>query len=321
MPVNDRIQLRRGTEAQWIAAEAADVDDEPLANGEPGLVVDADGVALYLVIGDTDTEFGDLPRFSPTDALPAALSGAFLPFDATEVSVTAAATLTSSAFGKMHVCSGTTADYTVGLPAVAGNAGKVIHFRMAAGLTKLVTLDGDGAETIDGSASRIMWAGETATLFCDGTAWTKLWGKSIPMRATILRAAAQAVANATIVAIAYDTATVDYPTGMADVANNRVVIRRPGEYLLGGQTGIDQLSGNATRVITQIQVDGTAARQIEGSLTVGSFPALALPAVRLTLAAGALLTTIFFQDSGASRNTGTGVNDRPTFDVTELPTW
>lgn len=69
MPVNDRIQLRRGTEAQWIAAEAADVDVEPLGNGEPGLVVDADGVPLYLVIGDTGTEFGDLPRFSPTEAL------------------------------------------------------------------------------------------------------------------------------------------------------------------------------------------------------------------------------------------------------------
>lgn len=78
MPVNDRIQLRRGTEAQWIAAEAADADDEPLADGEPGVVVDADGVPLYLVVGDTGTEFEDLPRFSPDSAL----SGAFAPLAA-----------------------------------------------------------------------------------------------------------------------------------------------------------------------------------------------------------------------------------------------
>lgn len=78
MPVNDRIQLRRGTEDQWIAAEAADVDDEPLADGEPGVVVDADGVPLYLVVGDTGTEFEDLPRFSPDSAL----SGAFAPLAA-----------------------------------------------------------------------------------------------------------------------------------------------------------------------------------------------------------------------------------------------
>lgn len=78
MPVGTRIQLRRGTEAQWIAAEAADVDDEPLANGEPGIVTDADGVPLYLVVGDTDTEFEALPRFSPDSAL----SGAFVSWPA-----------------------------------------------------------------------------------------------------------------------------------------------------------------------------------------------------------------------------------------------
>src|SRR5690606_22654517 len=34
-------------------------------------VVDADGVPLYLVVGDTGTEFEDLPRFSPDSALSA----------------------------------------------------------------------------------------------------------------------------------------------------------------------------------------------------------------------------------------------------------
>ncbi len=43
------------------------------------------------------------------------------------VSVTGTATATIS---RLHVCSGTTADYTVTLPAVSGNSGKYIGFVM-----------------------------------------------------------------------------------------------------------------------------------------------------------------------------------------------
>lgn len=94
-----------------------------------------------------------------------------------EIAVTTTATLT---IGRMHVCSGTSADYTVTLPAAAGNAGKFVGVRMSTALTKLVTVDGNGSETIDGSTTRILWAGESAILMCDGTGWTKVAGLSIP---------------------------------------------------------------------------------------------------------------------------------------------
>jgi hypothetical protein len=67
MARTDLIQLRRGTEAQWQAAEAGNGDLEVLADGEPGLVIDGTGATLAIVIGDTDVEFDDLPRFSPGD--------------------------------------------------------------------------------------------------------------------------------------------------------------------------------------------------------------------------------------------------------------
>jgi hypothetical protein len=97
-----------------------------------------------------------------------------------EISVTGAVTAT---IGRMHVCSGTSADYTVTLPAASGNTGKFIGFRMASGLTKLVTLDGNSAETIDGLTTRIMRFNESAILFCDGSNWFKVAGRSVPMYA------------------------------------------------------------------------------------------------------------------------------------------
>jgi len=54
---------------------------------------------------------------------------------ASEISITGATTATIS---RMHVCSGTSADYTVTLPAVSGNTGKLIGFRMSSVVLTLV---------------------------------------------------------------------------------------------------------------------------------------------------------------------------------------
>lgn len=89
--------------------------------------------------------------------------------------------------GKMHVFSDLgagAADYNAYLPAVASNTGKLLGVRMAPALTKLVTINKkatDGANIIDGSSTRVMWANEVAILYCDGTTWTKVAGKTIPM--------------------------------------------------------------------------------------------------------------------------------------------
>src|SRR5574343_1117194 len=103
------------------------------------------------------------------------------------VSVTGATGLTNDAFGKLHICTGTSTDYTVTLPAAANNAGKQIGFQMGSStsLTKLVTLDANASELIDGMTSRIMWSDEVAILSCDGTGWTKIGGKGIPMSASL----------------------------------------------------------------------------------------------------------------------------------------
>lgn len=182
------------------------------------------------------------------------------PLRQSEVSVTGATTAT---IGRMHVCSGTSADYTVTLPAVTGNAGKMIGFRMSSALTKLVTLDGDGAETIDGATTRVMWAGEAAILLCDGTGWKKIAGKTIPITS---RAIANTISNLagsfTATVIDFQSAGTD-PLGMIDLANNRFTVKRSGQY----------------NITVRFQLDGTSfgssmARMIMNGVNNGTTLAL-----------------------------------------------
>ena len=86
----------------------------------------------------------------------------------TEVSISGTTTLTSTAFGKMHVLSGTSAEYTVTLPTASGNAGKVIPFRGAAGLTRVVTIS---------PAGRYVMAYDVLYLMSDGTDWVDIGPK------------------------------------------------------------------------------------------------------------------------------------------------
>lgn len=144
---------------------------------------------------------------------------------AAEISVTGATTAT---IGKMHVCSGTTANYTLTLPAASGNAGKILGVRMSPALTKLVTLDGNASEAIDGATTRIMWAEESAILLCDGSNWFKIAGKSVPMRARLSRATDESTINAATWTRCTMTAQEYGTTHLWDSGNGRITIPRPG---------------------------------------------------------------------------------------------
>jgi hypothetical protein len=89
----------------------------------------------------------------------------------TSVSVTGTDTLDSTAFGKLHLLSGTAADYTVTLPTAVGNAGKSIAFKGVFALTKKVTLDGNSTQTIDGWLTKDIVSGKSLIIISDGTNW------------------------------------------------------------------------------------------------------------------------------------------------------
>lgn len=240
----------------------------------------------------------------------------------TEASITAAVTLSASAFGKMHVCSGTTADYTVGLPAVAGNAGKLIGFRMAPGLTKLATLDANGTELIDGQQTRIMWANEVAILLCDGVGWTKISGKTLPMYGLAYPTAA-VTATAAQTLITLDSVISD-TTSMVDLSGDRILIRRPGIYRV--LANVYYASGSGASAGLQCVLDKNAVGGGSGSFTEWrSVPSTeACRAIfddNLPYASGDYIKMFGCVITGTSRPVL--VND-PTWSflkVTEIPTW
>ncbi len=120
---------------------------------------------------------------------PASLFTSLIP---AEIAITGAVTLTSAAWGKSYVCSGTSTDYTIVLPTAVGHAGERISIRMADALTKLVTLDGNGSETLNLALTRIQWAGESCVLLSDGANLVTVGGVSKAMGARILRSTAMA---------------------------------------------------------------------------------------------------------------------------------
>lgn len=90
------------------------------------------------------------------------------------VSVTGTTTLDATAFGKIHIFSGTSADYTVNLVTAVGNTGKSITFKGSPSLTKIVTLDASGSQTIDLSLTKTLVTSESFTLISDGSVWLQV---------------------------------------------------------------------------------------------------------------------------------------------------
>ena len=192
------------------------------------------------------------------------------------VSVTGATTLNSNAFGNIHICTGTTADYTITLPPVAGNVGKIITFQMSSALTKLVTLDGNASELIDGSSTRIMWANESAILYCNGTSWNKIGGKTISMIGAITPSATQSISNNT------DTKRTGMNTkfgadnnvpGMSDTTNSRVVVQRPSKYKIGVAWRITNIGGTGNMEV-RIYVNGAETFINSRTNATGDWPVL-----------------------------------------------
>lgn len=243
----------------------------------------------------------------------------------TEVSITGTATLTSSAFGKIHVCSGTASDYTVTLPAASGNAGQMIHFRMSGALTKLVTLDGNASETIDGSTTRVMWANETATLMCDGSNWVKVWGKTIPMIAAQRASTSQgSIATATITKLTLGTSLIDNTGLCVDTGNSRVYARRAGYWRIHGVFAFAALSGAASNVQCRLHLDGDTSNSI---IAIGAaalsgevaFRPAELPVYSLTK--DQYFELYCYHNTGSNESTLDNASFHATLFMTEKPTW
>lgn len=293
------------------------------AGGTPSALTLTNATGLVATTGLTATGTKDNTTFLRGDntwAIPAGGggSGDFVStLTAAEISITTTATATIS---RLHVCSGTSANYTVTLPAASGNSGKFISFRMSPALTKFITIDGNGSETIDGDLTRLMWAEESCTLYCDGSNWFKLFGRSIPMVCTMRRTTNQNVTLLIDVLVGLDQTDYD-PTGaMGDTGNNRINIVRAGSYVVTGQTFWNALGGNNANVASKVYKNGSDLYDTNNSALAGSFPSVSITPKPITLAASDNIQ-LYAYITGGGDLYGTSSGPSPFITVTENITW
>ncbi len=243
-----------------------------------------------------------------------------------EVPVNAATVLSPAAFAKMHVCSSGAAGYTVELPPVSDNAGKMIGIRVSPTSTGFVTIDGSGSELIDGQQTRKLWATEVAVLLCDGTAWIKVAGKSRAMACEMYPSAAVSVASSVNTKVPLELVVKDTSGAVADTVNKRMNIPRTGLYRVQGivyyQAGTQPMKPNHVR----IHVNGTVA---PSGLNIQAMTVAAEDAyfnqhdVVLSLTAGDYVELYAFQasTSGVARSLYVGNTAWSYLALVEHPSW
>ncbi len=178
---------------------------------------------------------GGYPTVPKLSLIPGGSSGDWL---STGVNPIATVTNANSAvaYDQWTIVVATTANVTLTLPApalVSGNP-QFCAIKVDATSTKLVTVTHHASETIDGSASRVMWAGEYCVLMTDGSNWFKVAGVTYPMACRMSLSAAQSVSNDTITQVNLDTTLVDNTGLMADTTNHRINVQRANNYTVTG---------------------------------------------------------------------------------------
>ncbi len=237
--------------------------------------------------------------------------------------ITGPSVLTSNAFGLLHVCSGTTGNYQVTLPAVSGNGGKVIGIVMSPSLTMCVTIKGNASEQIDGRNTRIMWSGESAVLYCDGTAWTKIGGKTLPMRIGLQATESTSIPTSVLTKVnLHGVLSNNAPAAASDGGASLITILRPGLYDVGYSVRYIDISAAATFECALYRSGALAFITCSYPPGPHNFPTVGASAP-MSLAAGDVLSLYARQYAGSSNTIGgTNAGVSETFLVaTEIATW
>jgi spore coat polysaccharide biosynthesis protein SpsF (cytidylyltransferase family) len=253
-------------------------------------------------------------------------------FDFMSTSVNSPNSITTTAnlvYGTINVCSGTSA-YNIKLPTPA--AGKFLGIRMApygssAGqLNKLVTVIPNASETIDGATSRIMWAGEFALLYTDGTNWFKLFGRSIPMVCQIYQSTeTTSVPNSSLTLVPLRAVQVDNTGQMGNTATGTISILRPSNYLAYAILTVGPLTSGTGTTSLYIVATSTnfAAPIFYLTPTINGGYGVSSTTINMYLAAGEVVDSRSMQiNSGAvslpTYGTSFAVNG---LSVVEIPSW
>ena len=242
-----------------------------------------------------------------------------------EVAVTSAAT---AAISTWTHCTATSANYALNLPALSASWGLFLGVTIDATSTYLVTLTAAGSDTIDGVATRVMWAKESCILFADQNAgqWVKVGGKTIPMNSALTSNANATFNNSVWTVLNFQTNLFNNaPAAFQVPGSTRFVILRPGLYSIRWNITTTPNNSSATRFVVEVDKNGLSGT---GLLDTYSYFAAGIAngmasSVNVVLAADDYITLAGYYYTGSYTTTvlnlGTPINN--VFEVTELPTW
>lgn len=221
---------------------------------------------------------------------------------------TASAAATAKPFEHV-ICDVTGGSFTLTMPTAAINDIVYATLGTASG-SNIVTLGGttDGVLYVAGDFMGVQW---------DGSAWRTIADGRKPHSCRLRRSTAQSIDSATNVKVLL--ATEDHDTGAIGdpTTNNRIDIRRAGNYVvtaISGITGID----DGEQLYTEVYVNGVL-RFTSSSYSPGADKEVIVScSAVLSLAASDYLELYLFHTEGAAVNTSTVLYIQPTLSVAEI---
>lgn len=213
-----------------------------------------------------------------------------------------------------------TGAYTVTLPTAGSVAGKTYYIKNIDTGSDDITIATNGAETIDGEASLVLYVyNDAIRIVSDGTNWRIVADERIPHKCVLTRDAVQTISNTTNTEILFDAEGVDNAEmGLSDGTNgNSITIQRAGEYIVTADwTSQDTDANEYTR--TYINVNGVAARVNQSRNVTANSLCTSTVTYTATFAAGDYIDMWIQHNEGANMDTEAAADEQPRLTVVEV---
>jgi hypothetical protein len=159
------------------------------------------------------------------------------PQNSTKIVETKTADYTATPADSIILVNATTGVKTITLPPAAGLKGKLYIIYKIDSSVNNVIIDGNGAETIDGSATKkLYYQYESLIIASDNVNWTVLGRDYIPPSSFhAKRTSGQTIATATLTKVQWQSEDFDIHSEFDIATNHRFTPISPGKYLLHGK--------------------------------------------------------------------------------------
>lgn len=231
------------------------------------------------------------------------------------------ATLT---LGRWHNLIATGGAISMYLPAASSaGAGTFVGLRIDPSSTFTIAIMDGYTGLIDEAATRVLWAGESAVLMSNGTNWTKVAGKTIPMCGALTVGSAQTFSSATATLLQLSTSGFNAaPAAFQVPGSYEFVCLRPGTYRVSWALMTNNTNTSATGITIYYYKNG-ASSFANIDYNQASYNKTNSASVETQLAAGDYLQLYGYYATGSFGTSYLFYADtkHATFCLTEIPTW